>query len=47
MPQIGWFEILIVLILGILIIGPKDLPIVIKKIWSQLKKLTLYPMKKK
>jgi len=32
MPQIGWFEILIVVFLAILIIGPKDFPIVLKKI---------------
>ena len=32
MPQIGWFEILVVVVLAILIIGPKDLPIVIRKI---------------
>ena len=32
MPQIGWFEILVVVILSILIIGPKDFPIVVKKI---------------
>jgi len=31
MPQIGWFEILVVVILSILIIGPKDFPIVLKK----------------
>ena len=34
MPQIGWFEILIIVILAILIIGPKDFPLVIKKIGS-------------
>ena len=34
MPQIGWFEILIVVILAILIIGPKDFPIILKKIGS-------------
>jgi twin arginine-targeting protein translocase TatB len=34
MPQIGWFEILVVVILAILIIGPKDFPIVLKKIGS-------------
>ena len=34
MPQIGWFEILIVVILAILIIGPKDFPIMLKKIGS-------------
>ena len=32
MPQIGWYEILIILILAILIIGPKDFPIILKKI---------------
>ena len=32
MPQIGWFEILVVVILAIVIIGPKDLPIVVNKI---------------
>ena len=32
MPQIGWFEILVIVILAILIIGPKDFPIIIKKI---------------
>ena len=32
MPQIGWFEILIIVVLSILIIGPKDFPIVVKKI---------------
>ena len=36
MPQIGWFEILIVVILAILIIGPKDFPIILKKIGSWL-----------
>jgi len=34
MPQIGWFEILIIVVLSILIIGPKDFPQVIKKIGS-------------
>ena len=32
MPQIGWFEILVVVVLAILIIGPKDFPIMIRKI---------------
>ena len=36
MPQIGWFEILIVVVLAILIIGPKDFPIILKKIGSWL-----------
>ena len=34
MPQIGWFEILIVVVMAILIIGPKDFPIMLKKIGS-------------
>jgi len=34
MPQIGWFEILIVVLLAILIIGPKDFPIIIRKFGS-------------
>ena len=34
MPQIGWFELLVIIIVAILIIGPKDFPIVLKKIGS-------------
>ena len=34
MPQIGWFEILIIVVLSIVIIGPKDFPIMLKKIGS-------------
>ena len=34
MPQIGWFEILIVVLIAIIIIGPKDFPIMLKKIGS-------------
>ncbi len=34
MPQIGWFEILIIVVLAILIIGPKDFPIMLRKIGS-------------
>ena len=34
MPQIGWFEILIVVVLAILIVGPKDFPIMLKKMGS-------------
>ena len=36
MPQIGWFEILIVVVLAILIIGPKDFPPMLKKMGSWL-----------
>ena len=34
MPQIGWFEILIIVVLAILIIGPKDFPVMLRKIGS-------------
>tara|TARA_B110000196_G_C20794754_1_gene497251 strand:+ start:308 stop:544 length:237 start_codon:yes stop_codon:yes gene_type:complete len=34
MPQIGWFEILIIVILAIIIIGPKDLPVMLKSMGS-------------
>ena len=32
MPQIGWFEIQIVVVVAILVIGPKEFPIVLRKI---------------
>ena len=31
MPQIGWFEILIIAAIAIIVVGPKDFPIVLKK----------------
>ena len=34
MLQIGWFEILIVVGIAIVVIGPKDFPIMLKKIGS-------------
>ena len=42
MPQIGWFEILIVVILAIVIIGPKDFPIILKKIGNWIGSLKKY-----
>ena len=39
MFQIGFFEILLILSLGLLIIGPKELPVVIKFVLKQYKKL--------
>ena len=42
MPQIGWFEILIIVVLAILIIGPKDLPIVLKKIGGWISSIKRY-----
>ena len=34
MPTIGWFEILIVVALAIIVLGPKDFPIMLKKVGS-------------
>lgn len=39
MFQIGFFEILLILSLGLIIIGPKQLPIVVKFVIKQYKKL--------
>ena len=38
MPQIGWLEILSVVIIAILVLGPKEFPIVLKKIGSYISK---------
>ena len=34
MPQIGWLEVLIIVSLAIIIVGPKDFPYMLKKIGS-------------
>ena len=34
MPTIGWFEILIVVGIAIVVLGPKDFPIMLKKVGS-------------
>ena len=34
MPTIGWFEILIIVVVAILVVGPKDFPKMLKKIGS-------------
>ena len=34
MPQIGWFEILIIVSIAIVVVGPKDFPVMLKKIGS-------------
>ena len=31
MPTIGWFEILIVVVIAIIVLGPKDFPVMLKK----------------
>ena len=32
MPTIGWFEILLVVAVAIIVIGPKDFPFMLKKV---------------
>tara|TARA_B100000035_G_C20824943_1_gene476037 strand:+ start:309 stop:548 length:240 start_codon:yes stop_codon:yes gene_type:complete len=34
MPTIGWFEILIVIAIAIVVLGPKDFPVMLKKVGS-------------
>ena len=34
MPTIGWFEILIVVAIAIIVLGPKDFPVMLKKVGS-------------
>ena len=42
MPQIGWFEILVIVVLSILIIGPKDFPIILRKVGGWMGSLKRY-----
>ena len=39
MPQIGWLEILAIVIIAILVLGPKEFPIALKKVGSYFGKL--------
>ena len=39
MPQIGWLEILAVVIVAILVLGPKEFPVALKKIGTYVGKL--------
>ena len=39
MPQIGWLEILAIVIISVLVLGPKEFPIALKKIGSYFGKL--------
>ena len=34
MPTIGWFEILIIVAIAIVVLGPKDFPVMLKKAGS-------------
>ncbi len=38
MPQIGWLEILFVVIIAILVLGPKEFPVALKKIGNYIGK---------
>jgi len=42
MPQIGWLELLIIVVVAILIIGPKDFPIVLKKLGTWIRIIKKY-----
>tara|TARA_X000000368_G_scaffold297135_1_gene236583 strand:- start:427 stop:642 length:216 start_codon:yes stop_codon:yes gene_type:complete len=42
MPQIGWFELLIIVIIAILVIGPKDFPVVLKKLGTWIGSIKKY-----
>ncbi|MDC1151983.1 Sec-independent protein translocase protein TatB [Pelagibacteraceae bacterium] len=39
MPQIGWLEIISVVIIAILVLGPKEFPVALKKIGSYIGKI--------
>ncbi|MDB9744694.1 twin-arginine translocase TatA/TatE family subunit [Pelagibacteraceae bacterium] len=39
MPQIGWLEIISVVTIAILVLGPKEFPLVLKKIGSYIGKI--------
>ena len=39
MPQIGWLDILAIVIISILVLGPKEFPIALKKIGSYFSQL--------
>ena len=39
MPQIGWLEIIAIVIIAIIVLGPKEFPIALKKIGSYFGKL--------
>ena len=42
MPQIGWLELLIIVVIAILIIGPKDFPVVLRKLGTWLRTIKKY-----
>ena len=42
MPTIGWFEILIIVAIAIIVLGPKDFPIMLKKVGSWIGSIKRY-----
>ena len=42
MPQIGWFELLLIVIIASLVIGPQDFPIVLKKVGTWIGSIKRY-----
>ena len=42
MLQIGWFEILIIVSIAVIVVGPKDIPFVLKKIGSWIRSIKKY-----
>ena len=42
MPQIGWLEILIIASIAIIVVGPKDFPIMLKKVGSWIGSIKKY-----
>ena len=42
MPTIGWFEILIIVAVAIVVIGPKDFPLMLKKVGSWIGSIKRY-----
>ena len=42
MPTIGWFEILIIVAIAIIVVGPKDFPIMLKKVGSWIGSIKKY-----
>ena len=42
MPQIGWLEILIIVSIAIIVVGPKDFPVMIKKVGSWIGSIKRY-----
>ena len=42
MPQIGWSELLVIAVIAILVIGPKDLPVIAKKVGGWIRTIKGY-----